>query len=432
MSLSVFVSATRKDLDPDCRPAAIDAISYQPAADADKMEAWVSEHRDPLAESLEQVENASHYVGIFGFWRGYVPAGETCSITESEYRHAVKTGRRRSVFLPEDGSDIEAVLQNRAIELGLEDPEGGAKYRAQIRFLAELRKKTVIFFPSAQKLAAQVAGRVAAWRDLERQAHESGGPAHLLSFAEEEPVAATARTPPRDGLQRIALTSQIERFEHSLGCLEPPARIAFIVHGPAGCGHDRAAEALALTFEEQRGGKRLEAAVCSQWTRGREHQHLIERLGKKTLRDLAFLLLSELEARHVLLDISGLEDWGLDAFRSEFWNPLMATMDGFGITPPDNDLIALLRTGETASGGFAEASAAALANGAMVCLPALAPVEQGRLLNWLRAKELEPWVTDLGHAKRIKDGVMAASRGELERLWAELGDPQTWEATREP
>jgi tetratricopeptide (TPR) repeat protein len=96
----VIISSTARDL-PDYRAQVMDAclrvgmfpqmMEHLPALDADAIRA-----------SLDLVDNADVYVGLFAHRYGYVPAGHDISVTQMEYERAVERGIPRLVFLMHD------------------------------------------------------------------------------------------------------------------------------------------------------------------------------------------------------------------------------------------------------------------------------------------------------------------------------------------
>src|SRR4051812_29221032 len=68
------------------------------------MEYYVAEDQRPLERCLEDVRSADLYVGIFAFRYGYVPPGESRSITELEYLYAKAAGKDCLIFLLENGA----------------------------------------------------------------------------------------------------------------------------------------------------------------------------------------------------------------------------------------------------------------------------------------------------------------------------------------
>jgi len=106
----VMVSSTIRDL-PDHRQGVLDAclrqgmfplmMEHLPAIDADAIKA-----------SMDLVDQADIYLGIFAYRYGNVPKGHDISITEMEYNRAVERGIPRLIFLihaehPVKGGDVE-------------------------------------------------------------------------------------------------------------------------------------------------------------------------------------------------------------------------------------------------------------------------------------------------------------------------------------
>ena len=56
------------------------------------MEHLPASDRDAIAESLRIVDEATIYLGIFAHRYGYIPKGNSISITEMEYNRAVERG----------------------------------------------------------------------------------------------------------------------------------------------------------------------------------------------------------------------------------------------------------------------------------------------------------------------------------------------------
>src|SRR2546421_7831489 len=94
--IDVMISSTARDL-PAHRKEAMDAclrqgmhpimMEHLPASDADAIKA-----------SLDMVNEAEIYLGIFAHRYGYVPKGYDISITEMEYNRAVDRGIPRLMF----------------------------------------------------------------------------------------------------------------------------------------------------------------------------------------------------------------------------------------------------------------------------------------------------------------------------------------------
>jgi hypothetical protein len=108
----VYISSTYRDLT-DERAAVRDAIlrlGHMPVG----MEAYNSSESPPLARCVDDVATCDVYVGICAWRYGFVPAGETRSITECEYEQAGRSKLPRLLFLlaakapwPMDRADLD-------------------------------------------------------------------------------------------------------------------------------------------------------------------------------------------------------------------------------------------------------------------------------------------------------------------------------------
>ena len=117
-----MISSTAQDL-PDYRDQVMDAclrasmfpkmMEHLPALDADAIKA-----------SLDLVDEADVYVGLFAHRYGYIPDGHDCSITQMEYERAVERGIPRLIFLmsddvpvlPKDFDQGEAAVKLEALK----------------------------------------------------------------------------------------------------------------------------------------------------------------------------------------------------------------------------------------------------------------------------------------------------------------------------
>ena len=87
----VYVSSTYSDLIEERREVLLQLRRM--GHDDVAMEYYVAGPDRPLAKCLADVENCDLYLAIIAFRYGYIPAGETYSITELEYRRAKETGK---------------------------------------------------------------------------------------------------------------------------------------------------------------------------------------------------------------------------------------------------------------------------------------------------------------------------------------------------
>jgi hypothetical protein len=99
-----------------------------------------------LAASLELVEQADVYIGLFAYRYGYIPPGHDRSITRQEYERAVERGIPVLIFLM---SPDHPVLPDH-VETG-----AGAEKLGELKRLLE-RSHTVKYFRSPEDLHSQV------------------------------------------------------------------------------------------------------------------------------------------------------------------------------------------------------------------------------------------------------------------------------------
>ncbi len=93
---TAMISSTSVDL-PEHRQQAMDACLRQgifPRA----MEHLPARDADAIRVSLEMVDEADIYIGIYAWRYGHVPAGHDISITEMEFNRAVERGIPILVF----------------------------------------------------------------------------------------------------------------------------------------------------------------------------------------------------------------------------------------------------------------------------------------------------------------------------------------------
>lgn len=95
--LIVAVSSTARDL-PEHRQQVLDACLQQ-GMFPKMMEHLPASPEDAISASLELVDAADIYVGVFAYRYGYIPAGHDLSITEIEYNRAAERGIPRLIFL---------------------------------------------------------------------------------------------------------------------------------------------------------------------------------------------------------------------------------------------------------------------------------------------------------------------------------------------
>jgi tetratricopeptide (TPR) repeat protein len=141
---TVIVSSTARDL-PEHRKEVLEACLRQ-GMFPEMMEQLPASDADAIQASLELVDRADIYVGVFAYRYGYVPRGYDTSVTEMEYNRAAERKIPRLIFV----MDKEHPIRIEDVEMG----EGAAKLKA---FKERLQtEKIVNFFKSAVELRAQV------------------------------------------------------------------------------------------------------------------------------------------------------------------------------------------------------------------------------------------------------------------------------------
>jgi len=145
----IYVSSTYEDLQRH-RRAVCDVIRKLGHIDV-AMEYYVAEHQRPIVRCLLDVRHCDVYVGIFAWRYGYVPPGESLSITELEYREAIKGERLILPFV----LDASHVWPSRLVDRG----DSGARIEA---LRSEITSRFVCgMFGTPQSLALEVSAALA-------------------------------------------------------------------------------------------------------------------------------------------------------------------------------------------------------------------------------------------------------------------------------
>jgi HEAT repeat protein len=187
--MKVYISATQRDL-LECR-AAVHAAMRRLGIEDVAMEAYVAESRPPLEKCLEDVRRCELYIGVFAWRYGFKPYGSEISITELEYREAVRLNKPCFVFLLAEDASWPGNLIDR-----------GADGERIVALRRELSDKHVCnFFTGPDDLAAKVTAALANFRFGEQQSRPPTEAADPLSEAARR--GYTERL--RQRYQRIAL-----------------------------------------------------------------------------------------------------------------------------------------------------------------------------------------------------------------------------------
>jgi hypothetical protein len=149
--LVVMVSSTVLDL-PQHREEVREACLQQEMF-PDMMEYLAASSNDAIEVSLDKVDRADVYVGVFGHRYGYIPKGHTISITQMEYERAVDRNIDRLIFIMHD---------DHPIRIGDIDFE----HHSQLTSLKErlASENTINFFKSPADLRALVVNSLSHFR----------------------------------------------------------------------------------------------------------------------------------------------------------------------------------------------------------------------------------------------------------------------------
>ncbi len=139
-----MISSTVRDL-PEHREKVRDACLRQEFFPS-MMENWPAMDADGVTASLEKVEKADVYIGVFGFRYNYIPVGSEISITEMEYNRAVERKIPRLIFL----MDEEHPVTVQGVERG---PNAEKLENLRKRLKSE---RTVSLFKSPEDLCSKV------------------------------------------------------------------------------------------------------------------------------------------------------------------------------------------------------------------------------------------------------------------------------------
>lgn len=326
----IFLSATVRDLGNE-RDAVQKALHQRQTA-VFLQDCWNCSAGDVVKMCLRQLEDASGYLGIFGFRYGWVPEALKKSITELEcdwalYRWDISCPPI-FFFSPEIGSAAEQALISSADTTLLEDYPNDPDTRALLKerqqaFIKRLRQgRNVISFSSLSDLQVRATNAVSLWNEeiLENAANE------LRRYGSPEiplhELGAIGRRPQLDALE-AALFARDQRRD-------APALCA-VVHGPPRSGHRAFRECLAR-WEQWEVGHDIQPGVPPQdsydvqslvrWALGvLAGENGIE---QTNIEELANIIVSRLAKEPVVLILQRVDglSGGLTAFHREFWEPL--------------------------------------------------------------------------------------------------------------
>ncbi|MGK5679756.1 HEAT repeat domain-containing protein [Actinoplanes sp. URMC 104] len=157
-----YLSSTYSDLR-ECREAVRLALERQ-SVDVLGMEGYVAGDARPLDRCLADVARCDLYIGVFAWRYGFIPPGQTRSITELEYREAERLGIPRLIFLVAEEAPWPRSLMDKGADAGAIET-----LRDQLRV-----EHVVSFFSGPADLQSAVAAAIANVRDAGRAAPPRG------------------------------------------------------------------------------------------------------------------------------------------------------------------------------------------------------------------------------------------------------------------
>lgn len=158
-SRRIFLSSTQKDLRVH-RLAVHDILERLGQFAVDMAQFNAQGEGDAVNVSLEQVQSAEVYIGLVAWRYGYVPLGETHSVTHREYLEARRLGRPCFLFLAEASTEQDEGSE-ALFPANLRDAEHTEQVHA---FRAELERDGVVdYFTTPDNLAKKVATALHEW-----------------------------------------------------------------------------------------------------------------------------------------------------------------------------------------------------------------------------------------------------------------------------
>jgi hypothetical protein len=343
MVISVFLSATCKDLANDCRPRAREAIELANAK-AITMETWDTDYLPAVDVCHGKIrDECSHYLGIFAYRRGGIPASHSKSITELEFDWAFKYKKPIAIFMPDHTSPFALELKHRAKDQSQEDKE------AQLSFLTRVREFGLcIIFKDLTEMSTRIGIKVKQWSE--------GG--RIRQIARQTTVKSPDngknfgfRITENDTL-KIGRKIQLRQFEDTLDKIldiEALTATCFLILGEPGFGHLDMIKRLHSEVENRCAGcvKRISFSIDALW-RLNNLTELKQIIGTQihlnqespSVSELASRLKEILASNDVVIEIQNLQrlNGSIKEFQDFFWKPLVKALgNGF-----KNQLIVLL------------------------------------------------------------------------------------------
>ena len=418
MSIQPFLSATKVDLDPDCRPAAIEAVRIASGNEPITMETWDSSYDEAVEVCCKKIMGSSHYIGIFAYRRGWVPPRLEKSITEAEFDWAVEFAKEMVVFLPDPTAVFARELEMRAKGQSQVDAD------AQAAFIKRVMKKTYQPFSSANNLSLRIARKVWSWSNAGVR-----GVSRIGSLVPQQ-------RPSEDEIYELGRKEQSRQFEDNLETINRPGNpktACFLINGSKNCGHKQLIMRLLNELNANPLTKQYQVSLGPVW-RQNTPAKLVQVLGltiqpgwvPDSMESLVRCLENMLKKTDIILQIHGLTrfDGSLPVFVSDFWRRLAA---GLSSSLPYR-LIALATIEQTTlpewEGYLQTLSTDAITfdSSCLIKLPELKAFTVLELTVWLLKGEwLRPSVVE-----ELAESLIVETGGEPQLLYTKLADDETW------
>lgn len=318
--MRVFVSATKEDLDPDCRPAVRRAVAIGDAQ-AETMEDWNAEYGvNPVNLCRTELEvNSTHFIGVFAHRLGWTPPGFEISITEAEFEWACHARPRKPmvVFMPKPGTPFDTVLEQRAAN----QTEAAKKAQAEFRRRVRESGGTIAVFEDPVELGIRVSNHVTLWSNR-----------GLRAIARE--ARATGAPPPVHLLGRSRHQAAFNAAWEMLAGKDLPSIAGFLLHGPQDAGQSELIERFVDGLDNKAGDlRKIIIRIGASWVR-KDLATLLQIVGHElqpgwvppSPGEVAARLAGVLDNSHVVLEIHNLHRFwrGAAGVIEEFWHPLCA------------------------------------------------------------------------------------------------------------
>ena len=419
MEIKLFLSATKEDLDADCRPYAIAAVRMASDREPITMETWDTDYQNAVNLCRQKVNECGHYVGIFAYRRGWVPDKLSKSITEAEFDWANEFGKQMAVFVPDPKADFARELERRA------KGQSDADSQAQESFLRRVREKAYQPFDGPNNLSLRIARRVWIW--------SKEGFRGLARLASLRP----ARQPTEDEINRLVRKELLTEFNDDLGIITRPGNAkaaCFIIHGPPTGGHKQILARLRKELETNSQPRQYRVSLGPLW-RQNTPGRLVDIIGLTIEQGWAPASIDALRERFktildetdVVLEIQGVNrlDGKLATFVKEFWEPLASVLE----SSVPHRLIALVGFEDTLHTEWEELVQPALKEEALT-FDATRPIKLPETHDFT-ATEVMIWLLNGGwinskYAQDVAEALIDETKGVPQLLYSKLAEDGTW------